>query len=239
LIAAFLAIWIPYIAATGLQERFHAGGIFGPLLMVVSFAMAWLMARSLRSSGQDNPFGLRVDRSTVALLLSGIVAMFVARTLIAFFAIGTGIATLHPAASAFAVLLALAGALLIGAIPALAEDILTRGFPLFAARKALPPAVLIFISAGMYALNHLWRLDWGATEQLRLFCMGIAYAIAAWRFRSLWAAFALHLGWNAGSALVPIDILNDAGFRLATSAIHLVLAGVILALPIRRRAQSG
>ncbi len=68
------------------------------------------------------------------------------------------------------------------------------------------------LSALLYTANHIWRFDWGWTEQVRLFCLGLAYAAAAWRWQTLWAAVALHWGWNFGSVLAdaafPMDVLD-------------------------------
>ena len=233
LVAAFLAIWIPYEAAVGLQERFHVPGPWGPLLMALSLVIACAVAAWLRRRSGPDPFGLRLDRWTVPLVLAGIGIMVIARFLAAAIAIKAGFAATD--ASAGPVAASFAMALVIGAVPALSEDILTRGFPLFAARSARPALLLIIVSAAMYMLNHIWRFDWGPSEQLRLFCMGIAYAAAAWRFRSLWAAFGLHLGWNAGSALVPLDIGATDAFRLESAVMHLVIAVLVLLVPGRRR----
>lgn len=71
----------------------------------------------------------------------------------------------------------------------------------------------------------------GLTEQLRLFCLGLAYAAAAYRFRSLWAAVGLHWGWNfAGAALSqawPTTLADAASGRLVSAAVHLLLFAVI------------
>ncbi|HET9810159.1 MAG TPA: CPBP family glutamic-type intramembrane protease [Sphingomicrobium sp.] len=220
------------MTAVGLQERFHVGGAAGPLLMVVALFMAWPVSRWLATGGRAGTFGLAWRRSTILVIGGGLAAMVLARLAAGWIAIGAGIATFDSAGSGDP----LAGfvlALAMGAIPALAEDVLTRGFPLFAARSTWPAAALIALSAAMYALNHVWRLDWGITEQQRLFCMGLAYAAAAWRARSLWAAFALHLGWNAGSALVPLDISGTEAFRIETAILHLILAAAVMLLPPR------
>jgi membrane protease YdiL (CAAX protease family) len=234
LVVAFLAIWIPYEAAVGLQERFQVGGAIGPALMALSLLIAFLASWWLARPSLPDPFGLRFDRWTVPIIIGGIAVTAAGRWLLGHFAVSTGIAANDPSSSA-AILGSFALALAIGAVPALAEDILTRGFPLFATGRRAPAILLILVSAAMYALNHIWRLDAGFTEQVRLFCMGIAYAAAAWRMRSLWAAFGLHLGWNAGGALVPLDIVGTDEFRLATAAIHLVIAALVFVIPRRER----
>jgi membrane protease YdiL (CAAX protease family) len=235
LACAFLAVWIPYQAAVGLQERFEFGGPLGPTLMAMSLLVAFLASWWLARRSLPDPFGLSFDRSTLPIILAGLLLATACRFAAGALAVASGIATDDAAGTAGSLLGSFSMALAIGAIPALAEDILTRGFPLFAARGARPAWLLVSISALMFMLNHVWRFDWGVTEQVRLFCMGIAYALAAWRLNSLWAAFGLHLGWNGGAALVPLDISGTDAFRLETAAIHLLIAGLLLAIPKRRR----
>ena len=235
LAAGFLLIWIPYVAGVGLQERFGVEGAAGPLLIGLSLLIAWPVSRWLRRSGYARGFGLGWRRGTLVLIAGGILLMLALRSALALFAGTVGIAAIEPAGGAAEIAVGLAAALAIGAVPALAEDILTRGFPLFAARGSWLAWALILLSAALYTANHLWRFDWGPTEQVRLFCMGIAYAVAAWRTQSLWSAFALHLGWNAGAEVVPVEISTAEAFRLATAVVHLGLAAAILVCTRPRR----
>lgn len=226
---AFVVLWLPYIAGTGLQERFAAGGVLGPALVLLSLLLAWPIARLLAGRGRMNPFGLKLERKVPVLLLFGIAAMIGFRALAIWLAGLSGIAELSPLPPFMAVAGVLPVALALGAIPALAEDIITRGFPLFAMRSKLSAPVVVLLSATLYVLNHLWRFDWGISEQVRLFCMGLAYAIAAVRFRSLWAAFGLHLGWNVAGSVLPVEIASVDGFRLLGAAVHLLVAVLLLA----------
>jgi len=95
----------------------------------------------------------------------------------------------------------------------------------------------VLLSALLYTANHVWRFDWGPTEQLRLFCLGLAYAAAAWRWQTLWAAVALHWGWNLGSvladAVMPVSVVDVSGFRLLSAGAHLLLLALVLLLPRR------
>ena len=85
--------------------------------------------------------------------------------------------------------------LLMTAIPSAAEDILTRGY-LYAHLKQLKPWVWILISAVVYVLNHIWRLNDGPAVLLYLLLLGLVLALAVWVTKSLWLAFGIHWGAN-------------------------------------------
>ena len=142
-------------------------------------------------------------------------------------------------------LLPLAGTALVTFIPSLTEDILTRGFLLVAipavlagqGRRGLRFWPYVLLSAALYTANHLWRFDWGWSEQVRLFCLGLAYGAAAWRWRSLWGAVALHWGWNLSNALVPellaVETIAPVAGRFVSAAAHLALFLIVLLWPDR------
>ena len=134
-------------------------------------------------------------------------------------------------------IMALLFAVLTTFVPSLVEDILTRGFPLRTFPLRLGGVVYVVACAALYTLNHVWRFDWGASEQIRLFCMGLAYAAAAWRWRTLWGAVALHWGWNLANALsgplVDVEGASTDAVRLAGAAAHLALLVLVLLLPAR------
>ena len=228
LAVAFALMWLPYQAAVGLQERYEQQGAFGPTLMVVSLLLAWPLARWLRRSRGEPVFGLRPDRRALMTLLGGLVIAFIGRMIVVSIGDTTGASVAQSfdwtlAASVLPLLL------LSSFIPSLAEDILTRGFPLFAARWRTP--TLIVASALIYTANHIWRFDWGLTEQIRLFALGLAFAAAAWRLGSLWPAVGLHWGWNVAGALMPADILAVDQFRMLTAGFHVALFALIMVLP--------
>ena len=70
-------------------------------------------------------------------------------------------------------------------------------------------------------------------------CMGLAYAAACWRWRSLWAAVGLHWGWNLANALSgavwPVEWADETAMRLAAALVHLAIFAAIALLPGRDR----
>jgi membrane protease YdiL (CAAX protease family) len=230
---AFLLVWLPYVSSTWLAERAAEPGVSQQLLMLLSFAMIWPAAFIARSG-----LGLDINRRVLFLGIGALVLGVVLQLPRWFLGEGLGIVDLGNGASlAFSSLPLL---LLTTFIPSLTEDVLTRGFPLFAwASRRWPSGILILFSAALYVLNHLWRFDWGWTEQVRLFAMGIAYAAAAWRFRSLWAAIGLHWGGNLAVGLFggwfSVTVVDVDMDRLLFALANVLLAVAIMALPTRRR----
>ncbi len=236
-IAAFGLLFALYQASEFLQTRAAPGNVAGPALMLAMVLLAWPLGRWLGWRGYD-AYALDLRARSLPLLLGGLTVAVVLKllTLLAGERLG-----MYGAAGQSASL-SLSGmtlALLVAFVPSLAEDILTRGLLL----RGLPirPGAWSFVllSAAVYTANHVWRFDWGWTEQLRLFCMGLAYAAAAWRWQTLWAAVALHWGWNFGivlaDGLLPVEVMDVTGSRLLAAGAHLVLLALVLLLPQRAR----
>lgn len=229
-LAGFAAMFVLYQAAEGLQTVIAPGNPAGPALMLLSLAAAWPIGRWLGGRGYDR-FGLQLRRGWWAVLLGGLVLAALAKFASLALGFGAGAFALSGPAQALT-LGAIALALVTTFVPSLAEDILTRGFLLGAAPVRLGFWSYTLLSALLYTANHIWRLDWGASEQLRLFCLGLAYGAAAWRWRSLWGAVALHWGWNLTSVLadrlVPFDTVNVVAGRMLGGGAHLALLLVVL-----------
>ena len=230
---AALIIWLPYIASTGLQERFAGGGMAGNLLMLLAFLMVWPAARLI---GRRDPFALSFDRRVLLVFALAVAAGFAIQCAHWIAGQRLGVLSLAPPAAGGLPLDVVAMMVLTTFIPSITEDVLTRGFPLFASPpRGWPAAGFIGFSAALYTLNNLWRFDWGWQEQARLFAMGLAFAAAALRFRSLWAAVGLHWGGNLIASLAPlgevtaVDVARD---RLLSAALYFVVA-VALAASMR------
>jgi len=238
LLASFALLFAVYQAAEYLQTQVSSPSPIGPALMVVTVLIAWPLGRWLDGTGFA-AFGL--DRSVASLrwLAAGFILAIIAKLASLAIGLGLGAVTLDSTASALP-LSAVVGAVTVAAvttfIPSLAEDILTRGLPLRINWVARSMPLYLGVTAALYTANHLWRFGWGPTEQLRLFCLGLAYAAGAWKARSLWGAVALHWGWNfAGTIsdmIVPVSLVDENGSRLVSAAIHIALLATVLMLPI-------
>lgn len=232
----FALLFIVYQAAEAMQVWPPIRSPWGGAVMVAALLIGWPVGRWLGWRGYD-AYALDLRRRSFALLAGGFVLALLAKAAALWIGLAVGaygpVHVIQPEQSAMPMLVGFG--LLSTFIPSIAEDILTRGFPVKAAGiRWRGGATFVVASAALYTLNHVWRLDWGWTEQLRLFCLGLAYAAAAWRFRTLWAAVALHWGWNfAGglSDLAPIGLADETGARLVSAGVHLALLGIILLLP--------
>lgn len=233
-LTAFLALALLYQASEGLQTVIAPGHWVGPALMLVAFIAAWPLGYWLGGRGYA-AYGLYGLKRFVPVALALMTAAFIAKAASLWMTGGVGEFDLRLALPAIML------ALVTTFVPSVTEDILTRGFLFRVFPVELGPALFILSSALLYTVNHLWRFDWGITEQVRLFCLGLAYAAACWRWQNLWAAVALHWGWNL--AIVFYDQLfqlPDVGqdlSRLAAAGVHLLLFVLILLVPQRQPAE--
>jgi len=234
-LCVFVLLFTLYQASEYLQTRSAQGNLAGPALMLATLLLAWPLGRWLGHRGYG-AYALDPRRASMLLLLGGLVLAVAAKLATMLVAQRTGLAQVEGNASRLS-LAFMAMALVTTFVPSIAEDILTRGLLLRSLPASLGPWSFVLLSALLYTANHVWRFDWGWTEQLRLFCLGLAYAAAAWRWQTLWAAVALHWGWNLGSALadvvMPVSVVDVPGFRLLTAGAHLLLLVLVLLLPRR------
>nr|WP_166181018.1 type II CAAX endopeptidase family protein [Altererythrobacter segetis] len=229
---AFVLLFAVYQISEGLQTIIAPASPAGPALMVLTLLLAWPLGRWLGWRGYD-AYGLDLQSRSFAILGAGMliaaVAFLTSRSLGT--AMGIYSATSAVAASSGVIAFALVSTF----IPSVAEDILTRGFLLRTLPVKLTAVSYVVLSALLYTANHVWRFDWGISEQVRLFCLGLAYGAAAWRWRNLWAAVALHWGWNLSNVLVeqlmPADNLSIDAARYLSAAVNLAMLGIVVLLP--------
>lgn len=237
ILAAFALLFVVYQTAEGLQTVFAPGNPLGPALMVAAALLAWPVGRWLGWRGYD-AFGLDASPASVPLLCGGLLIAFLAK--LASLSAGFGAGLVVPSASAPAGLTL--ATVTLGAlttfVPSVAEDILTRGFLLRTIPVRLGFWAYVLGGAALFTANHVWRFDWGVSEQVRLFTFGLAYGAAAWRWRTLWGAVALHWGWNFANVLagaaIPLDVRDAVEGRYLSAAVHLLLFVIVLCLPSRR-----
>lgn len=80
-------------------------------------------------------------------------------------------------------------------LPSLAEDILTRGYLMAYWPEKWDRKLLILFSAGVYVLNHIFRLN-KPDVMLYLFLLGLLLMWAFVATRSLWLTLGIHWGGN-------------------------------------------
>lgn len=236
---AFALLFLLYQSAEGVGDRLLHNSAVQSGLMLLAFLAAWPVGRWLGWRGFD-AFGLDAGRGVLPLLGGGLMLGLLAKGagLALVLATGAGLQEQAPTGpAATSALVFLAGAALTTFVPSVTEDILTRGFLFRTIGVRWRGVTFVVVSAALFTANHIYRFDAGVSEQVRLFCMGLAYAAAAWRWRSLWGAVALHWGYNLANAVwgqfAPVATNEVATGRWITAAIHIALL-LIIVLPPRR-----
>lgn len=84
------------------------------------------------------------------------------------------------------------------------EELLFRGYPFQLVWSRFGLAVALGLSAGLFALAHLWNPELTPLAFLNLALAGLLLALVYVRTRSLWVAIGVHAGWNWVLA-VPLD----------------------------------
>jgi len=230
---AFVLLFGVYQASEGLQTIFARTSFLGPALMILAMLLAWPLGRWLGWRGYD-AYGLDLQPRSFALLGAGMLIASLAflgsrslGTALGFYSAPSGAAAASVGIIGFAVISTF--------VPSITEDILTRGFLLRTFPVQLKAVSFVVLSALLYTANHVWRFDWGISEQVRLFCLGLAYGAAAWRWRNLWGAVALHWGWNLTNVLVdqlmPIQTLGTDAARYLSAGVNLAMLAIVVLLP--------
>jgi membrane protease YdiL (CAAX protease family) len=238
---AFLILFAVYQLPEGLGQRLlHSF----PVVVALVFAflpVAWLLGRWLGFRGLDAWYlGLRPGWGWL------LAAAFVLAALVKVAALAVGAATgiyhvdIAPGLTAATVLMAALSLLPETFLPSVAEDIVTRGFLMRAFPALSRRTAFIAVSALVYVLNHIYRLQNGPVEWAMLFCFGLAYAAALYYSRSLWPALGLHWGWNfagkLGDSVAGVDLVQPLLGPATSSLAHLAMLGIVVLVARRRRA---
>ncbi|MBW8304368.1 MAG: CPBP family intramembrane metalloprotease [Brevundimonas sp.] len=236
---AFAILFVLYQSAEGLGGRVLDNFGIQAALMVAALVAGWPVARWLGWRGYE-AYGLDLRLASFAVLAAGLMLTLAAKGAALAAGLSLGIASVGATPETLGALAGagfLATAALTTFVPSITEDILTRGFLLRAIGVRWSGPAFVLASAALFTVNHIYRFDWGVSEQVRLFCCGLAYAAAAWRWRTLWGAVGLHWGYNLANAvwerLSPVSIDAVVAGRWLTAAVHLVLLAIIVALPRR------
>jgi hypothetical protein len=101
-------------------------------------------------------------------------------------------------------------------LPSLAEDLLTRAYLLAHRPKHCNPKWMIFFSALVYTINHIFRLD-RPDVLLYLFALGILLMMCLILTRSLWLTLGIHWGSNIAyqffANIATVNTLKEIGYE--------------------------
>lgn len=95
--------------------------------------------------------------------------------------------------------------------PSLAEDILTRAYLYHFLKHRFPPYTLLVLSATVYVLNHLERLQDGWVVWVYLFIIGIYLMLALQRTGNIWLTVGLHWSGNIVYQVTNHIMQTDSG----------------------------
>jgi membrane protease YdiL (CAAX protease family) len=158
-------------------------------------------------------YGLSFTNNWYRVLATGVVIGFGAFVLSLVGSIGLQFEQLEDIQSFQFFLNSLPLTLLMTFFPSIAEDILTRGY-FYGHLGFLKPAVWILLSATIYVLNHIWRLDDGIPVLSYLFLLGLVLGVSVIAKKCLWLALGIH--WGANIAFE----LSNSGLKLHTVINH-------------------
>jgi membrane protease YdiL (CAAX protease family) len=211
LLVLFIAIYFAVLAAaTALVPR---AGLVVSTILVLAAAVAvglFLLVAVERRPWQELGLGLRPQ--TGAELLVGL-ALPCAALLLAVGALllAGSLSYQADAGNLGDWLLGSAQLLLTLAVPAAAEEALFRGYPFQKLVATIGPVFATVLASVGFAYAHRHNPGVGTFALANIFLAGVLLSMAYLRTRSLWFAFAVHLGWNwqmAGPLDLPVSGLE-------------------------------
>jgi membrane protease YdiL (CAAX protease family) len=110
-------------------------------------------------------------------------------------------------------------------VAAFGEEILMRGYGLQQIARAITPPGAALATGVFFGALHAGNpsADWVSIINTSLF--GLLFGFAVVRYRSLWPAVGMHLGWNLSLAILGANI---SGLRMGLTALRATPAGSVL-----------
>lgn len=165
------------------------------LCKIAFVVVAFLIARWQGWKGLGG-FGLGLKKGWWRMLLAGLLTGIVFFGLSQFLSVWLGYDQFNSIDSIDKILKGLPMILLMTVFPSIDEDILARGYLYGHLHDRLASFAWIFVSAAIFLLNHIWRLNDHPAVLAYIFFFGLALATAIWQKRNLWLAFGIHWGSN-------------------------------------------
>jgi membrane protease YdiL (CAAX protease family) len=228
---------------------YHFPEFFQSFAITAVFKIGFLLAAIFLSRFQGWKFlegyGLSFNKKWLSLLSGGLLVGFISFTISILLSLGMNFEKLVNIQTFYFFLKSLPLTLLMTFFPSIAEDILTRGY-LFGHLKSLKPILWILLSASIYVLNHIWRLNDDLSVLTYLFLLGVVLSISVVITKSLWLAFGIHWGANiafelsnTGLNLINIGKANASTWMLSIAWGILLFILTIKYLAILRNSKVG
>jgi membrane protease YdiL (CAAX protease family) len=190
IIPGFLLLFVLYHTAEYLV-LFQNNPVAFLVMQLIFFVSAWFIAKwqkfeGLSAWGIDT--GKRWGKHLLIGMLMGVVLY--GTTYAVSLALGSEVITNIPVASAIISQLSL---FCFGVFfSSFSEDILTRGYLFKHFGDKIPATAFVFISAAVYLLNHIYRLNDGWETCTYLFMLGALFAIPLVLTKRLWFTGGMH-----------------------------------------------
>ena len=228
-LAGFILLFLLYHAAEYMIvfENSAAGFLF---FQVLFFVAAWLIARWQTRRGMSS-WGLDTKRSLFKHLILGIMMGILLYGLTYAVSLSTGSEQFVGAPSLGKAVSPLLLFVFGSFFSSFSEDILTRGYVFYHLRGKVKKWALVIISALVYLLNHIYRLDDGPEAWLYLFALGVLFAIPLLLTKRLWFTGGLHWGGNCVFYLTHNIFLTETNEQ-AIDANYILVGCILIIIPI-------
>ena len=193
------------------------------------FLAAWLIARWQFGTGLA-AWGLDTGKNFLAHLITGMLMGVLLYGITFLISLATGaeeiIGKPKYRAFIFPFLLFIIGNFL----SSFSEDILTRGYIFKHLNGRANALFILFFSATLYLLNHIYRLDSGGETRLYLFVLGVLYVVPLIVTRRLWFTGGMHWAGNCVFYFTHGIIKTQDGQNPFTANFILVLCALMFIL---------
>lgn len=202
-VGLFAGLWLVLLLPFGwldarLQESIPPGLLmpWGLAALLAALVAGWLMLR--REERGLEAMGLPMESAPAIRGLGGGLLAGVALTWIPGLFVGLpGVGSYEVlAAGSHQVMAEGARLFLVLLVPAAAEEVLFRGYPLALLTEGLGMKWGVGLTSGLFALLHLANPGLTPLAVMNLFLAGVVLALVVIRTGSLWWAIGAHLGWN-------------------------------------------
>ncbi len=160
------------------------------------FLAAWFVAKRQFGKG-FSAWGLPLRKNALRHLIAGMIMGILMYGSSYIFCLLTGIEKLEKIPGTLSILSPLLLFVFGNFFSSFSEDILTRGYICKHFSDKFGSGQLVFISAAIYLLNHIYRLGDGLQTYIYLFMLGIIFALVFVLTKQLWFTGGMHWAGNS------------------------------------------
>ncbi len=229
IILAFILLFAFYhLAEYMIMFNNSVAGFF--VFQILFFVAAWLLGNWYNKQG-FKCWGLPFSKGVLRNILFGIMVGILLYAVPFVISLAIGVEKIVSIPN-FSKLIAASLPFIFGVIfSSFSEDVLTRGLVYRFLNKKISTLLLIFISASIYLLNHIYRLGDGLDTLLYLFLLGINFVIPLINTKNLWFTGSMHWAGNSFFFVTHGVIQTESGTGFI-SANYIFSLWLLVAIPI-------